>query len=444
MQNGFGKFGEGTNEAALNYAHKATFTQDLLEGSWGKTIQDALKKHPAGRLILPFIKTPTNIMNTFWQYTPGLNLLNKEFRQNLFYATDPAVRKEALGRLMIGSSFTFAAWNMALAGRITGGGPSNKDEREALLATGWRPYSFVTTNDDGSKTYIEYRRLDPLASLFGIVADASEASHGFTEMDTNAMFQAMSMSVAKNITSRTYFQGISEAANLLSAPDRYAERWLQTRLGSYVPNAVTQSSNDPYLRDTRTMLDAIKRRIPGMSEELAPRRNYLGEVIPKSNGWAPWDSDGEGDFKLSPFAYSKSIGDKTKDELANLHAVFSKPDKNIGPVDLTTVKNSKNPYDAYDRYQQLTGEVQVAGKTLPQTLDKLVNSKWYQDQPAPGKDGDTTNARVRAVQGVLGDYREAARKKLVKEYPEIQQTVLAFQKARRMQHNPTIQKILTY
>ncbi len=43
---------------------------------------------------------------------------------------------------------------------ITGGGPLDENQKKALMATGWQPYSFKV----GDK-YISYQRLDPLGMM---------------------------------------------------------------------------------------------------------------------------------------------------------------------------------------------------------------------------------------------------------------------------------------
>jgi hypothetical protein len=41
-------------------------------------------------------------------------------------------------------------------------------------------------------------------------------------------------------------------------------------------------ASDPYTRQARTVVDELKRKIPGMSETLMPRRDEWGEEIPNA------------------------------------------------------------------------------------------------------------------------------------------------------------------
>src|SRR5690606_18623614 len=110
--------------------------------------------------------------------------------------------------------------------QITGGGPVNADEREALLATGWQPYSFVRYGGDGGKEYISFARLDPQASLFGLVADLVEI---LPYLETNEADQAVKgalVGVAQNFSSKTYLRGISDSVRAMMQPDRYGKKYL--------------------------------------------------------------------------------------------------------------------------------------------------------------------------------------------------------------------------
>ena len=61
-----------------------------------------------------------------------------------------------------------------MRGEISGAGPTDPQQRAAMLANGWQPYS-VKIGD----TWYSYRRLDPFASILGPTADLVElASDG--------------------------------------------------------------------------------------------------------------------------------------------------------------------------------------------------------------------------------------------------------------------------
>jgi hypothetical protein len=75
---------------------------------------------------------------------------------------------------------------------------------------------------------------------------------------------------------------------------------------------------------------------------------------------------------------------------------------------------------AYDRWLELHGKVQIGGKTLRQSLLKLIGSRDYQ-KLSPVSTDDYDSPRIREVRTMISKYREAAYKQLLKESPELNQ-----------------------
>ena len=166
---------------AQKYAAESTFTEDLADGHYLKQFQNAVNEYPLARQIVPFIRTPINIMKQFGKASPiaalGDTPLGKKLRISEIgfvkehlaevASKDKSVRAIAIGRTRLGG----AAWaggitaafsiNDPEAGvAITGGLPKNKEQREMMLATGFQPYSFrfLATEEEIAK----YGKVDPL------------------------------------------------------------------------------------------------------------------------------------------------------------------------------------------------------------------------------------------------------------------------------------------
>ena len=121
---------------------------------------------------------------------PGLHQFTAPWKEAMSkggYARDLAYARLTLGSLLCG-----ATASLCVMGNLTGSGPKNKAQREALMATGWQPYS-VRIGDK----WVSYARMEPVASTLGIVADAIELSnamtagmqYGRTDEDTNVAEQ---------------------------------------------------------------------------------------------------------------------------------------------------------------------------------------------------------------------------------------------------------------
>lgn len=426
---GYGEKGEALNEMALKYAKSSSFQDDLIKGTLGYTAQKAVNEHPGLQLLMPFVKTPTNIFRRFVQMTPGINFLQNQYRE-MWSSADPAIRAQARGRMALGGSVWMSSIAAAQTGRLTGGGPSNPQEKNALLESGWRPYSVVLTGDDGKKTYIDYRRMEPFAYMLGLSADFAEAGGRMEEADHTSMSQAMTFALAHNLSSKTYFNGISELCNVLSQPDKQVQRWLNMRAGAYVPAGLAKANDDDYMREAQTMMDAIKRRIPGLSDSLPPVRNLMGEPVQPPSGYLPFGmGGGQMGRMLSPAAMSTSVDDNVKQELAKLQYGFSKAPKTYQGFNLEQFQHGNS--NAYDRFQELHGQVQIGGQTLSQSLQRLIGGDRYSSMPQPEGHGDTTNPRIQAITKILGDYRERAMQQTLVEYPEIRNAMRIYQQQSR-------------
>src|SRR3546814_18890959 len=92
----------------------------------------------------------------------------------------------------------------------------------------------------------------------------------------------LSIAVAKNITSKTWLSGLSDFFDVLSDPERYGRNYVARLAGSMaVPAMVSQmaSATDPNLREARNILDTIKSRVPGLSDELPERLTLWGQPL---------------------------------------------------------------------------------------------------------------------------------------------------------------------
>lgn len=92
------------------------------------------------RVIVPFIRTPANIVKFAAERSPFAPLM-KESREALTGKHGAAARDEAIARIGIGSSIGATAVYLATEGMITGGGPVDPKQRSLLYASGWEPYS---------------------------------------------------------------------------------------------------------------------------------------------------------------------------------------------------------------------------------------------------------------------------------------------------------------
>src|SRR3546814_1747271 len=130
-----------------------------------------------------------------------------------------------------------------------------------------------------------------------------------------------------------------------------------------VPAMVSQmaSATDPNLREARNILDTIKSRVPGLSDELPERLNLWGQPLARGKSFGP--------DLVSPVWVSTERNDPLMSEVARLRLGLSKPQRTIGGVELAP--------EQYARY------VYLAGAPAKAYIDASVISQGCKELSAP-------------------------------------------------------------
>jgi hypothetical protein len=422
-------------DTALQRADEVTATGGLEKGTLSKKLQDAVVAHPTLRLVVPFIGTPINLLKFAARRVdvlgPGhlagakiglLPMPALERTRNVFLkdmlSGSPARKADAVGRLTLGFGTLGFFYGMTASGKITGRGPDEPNRRAALMNAGWRPYS-VRVGD----RWISYERLDPFAAIVGVAADLHEYAQwtDTSDQDTVTTLGASAVVALSNqLTQKSYLTGIRNFVEALSAPERRAERFLEQLVGSFVvPSAIASGvdlAGDQNMREVRGILDAIRNRIPGLSAGLEPRRNVLGEPIERTRRLGE-DTLGQLTRIWMPVAYSEVSDSVVDQQLAMLNHGFGAPSPTRGGVDLLSYRSTSGQ-TAFDRWQQLHGDVQVGGRDLRTALRQLVTSRRYQALPAESTP-DLESPRVSLVENVIRQYRDRAFDQVLREYSDL-------------------------
>jgi len=425
VKENFDKNKSALMQYAQDEAQYLTFTRELQDKTLGKVLQDATNKLPMLRLVLPFVRTPTNILKYAFERTPGIAVLREE-RQRLFAdltSGDPLRRSQAVGKMMtsIAVAGVFVDTIFNNRDRITGGGPGDEKKKQALMATGWRPYS-IKIGD----TYYSYQRLDPLATLLGVGADLVEVGlndpKAFDESGVERTFLALTLSITRNATNKSYLAGIQNFTDALSDPDRYMAKFGQNFFSSFVPNIISQMADydTQSLREVRSISDAFARKL-GVRSGLDKKRNLLGEEY-LAEQWM-------GTGFINPIAMSPFKDDPVLAEMASLNHAFRQPPPNLGgQIDMLAHENDSGQ-TAYDRQLELLQSVKVQGETLRSALNRLVKSNQYQSLAAISEPG-LPSPRVQKINSLLTRYRKEAKRQMLTEFPELSEQYARLTSAR--------------
>ncbi len=326
-----------------------TFQKEL--GKWGKATQKFRETIEPVRWIVPFMRVSINIPKYAFERTP-FNLPRVLYRaaKGQYKGAEFA---ENVSRPLIGSLVSIGVFIETMKGNITGSGPTDREERQALYRQGWTPYSIKI----GDK-YYSYAGIEPLATMFGVTADMAEVWQDIEEGDRDDLASKLILAFTENITNKTFMRGVSEALNAISDPERHGERWLSTFAGTVVPTGVAYIARamDPYFRDAKSTLDQIKSRIPKLSETLSPKRDLWGRPIERKGSFF--------EKLVSPVWVSEEDITDVDQELKRLKYFPGMPQREIRGFKLTP--------EEYNEFSEM------AGKATYNLLSEIVKSEAYQ------------------------------------------------------------------
>lgn len=408
--------------AAKQSAEYHTFTGDPPE--LVKGLGRLARSYPIVRFILPFVKTPGNVLNYALEHS-AFAPLSRQFRADL--AAGGIRAETALGKMTTGAILTMVSADLALNGLITGGGPSDTRELSALRRTGWQPYSLKI----GDK-YYSFSRFEPLATNLSLVADMTEAldymSYNQEETDENDedVQGAVSLVLLKSaaaVMDKTYLSGMMGVVDALADPTELkAEKLAADFAVSMIPavssfqaalGAVARTS-DPYAKDARTVIDRIRSNIPGLSKDVPNRLDLFGRKMTRATG--DWKYD-----LFIPVRTSIESEAPIDKEMLEQGAFISMPNRIIsiqgGKIDL------RNRPVLYNEYVELAGNGAKIfdGKGTFDFLNDVVSGKddYYGYAEMNNEGLGVQGSKAEFIRAIVNKGREAARIELLNRHPDL-------------------------
>lgn len=436
LKGAYSEDGAALDNAALLQAQRITFTEKLEPGSFGETIQNAAIRNPFVRFIVPFVRTPMNILSQGVQKIPGVGAISKRFRDDI--AAGGARRQQAIGKQVLGTALSVSAFNLAMHGitredgtriDLIGSGPKDQRVRRQWLQRN-KPYSLRVTDPEGNVTFRQYQRYEPLSYVLALTADAAEVmqyTDDTSRVETGELVAMVVSVMAENTVNKTFTQGISDFMKALTDTEQSMETFVESAAGSFVPNIIPQVLDEKEKREIRGAMDSVMNRI-GMSGKLDRKRNALGEV--QLNYGSKMDP-------MQVFTADNREADKLMDEITRLSMVhsssFDAPRSRFGDVDLRDVPYSDNQ-SMFDRWMEKTSEVKVGGKTLRVRLEEFVSSERYK-RLADG-DRDLTGKNEQQIKKIIRKYRDKAKGELMREDDAFKETIKRYETNKRLVKRP--------
>lgn len=396
-----------------------TFTTPLTGGQ--KKISDLINESaaigpiPVGRMIVPFVRTPMNIMNYVGQRMPLVNRMGDSYKAAMAEggaAADLARAKTATGSMLLMTGALLAT-EMEFGDtkvRLHGGGDLRKS---AEKLGGYQPYSLQIGD-----TFYAYNRLDPFGMFLGLASDFRDIAGHVGEAEMTDLVSAATLSFGRNLTSKSYLSGLIEGIEALNE----AARGNTKPLKRYFDNQVVAGSmpfvsafnvarkvDDPVMREVYTTLDAVKNKIPGFSSELPPMLNLFGEEVLYKGGLGP-------DI-ASPITTTEASSDKAASEIARLNIDLQPPARSIGGIaGAPNIELSPTQYHAY---------ALAAGKKFKELATKTVESPRWDTLPSDPQNTKFVDAKEKTMRLLHEAAKRHAYAELLKNDPAFKAAVLA-------------------
>lgn len=426
-------------EQTKEYVQEVTATSPI-QNDIIRMINKKRSQYPPLTLLLPFVNTPANILKFGLQRTPfgalaelAPRLTGRAAERRAAVAQmSPIQRAEFSGRMATSAAGGTALLYFAYLNKdkITGSGPRNPDERKALEATGWKPNSF-NLGDLDNPTYVSYQRLDPWATMIGMAADIASFGAMNPDLEEGSMEAVGSLlfTISEGITDKSFLRGLNNVINMVQQPDVYFGKGVRDVVsGLTVPQSLAQlkdlGETETLIRESRTVVDAILRKVPIAEEKVPAKRTFLGEAIYKQN---PIGLLGV----FNPVYVSSKRNDSVDKTILDMVHGFGMPPSNYlnhKDTDMRQFYNEEGR-QAYDRFLELSSEITIGGKTMREALKGLVNSRQFKAltktvNEAGGESGLLSkDPRINLMNNVMSQYRLKAKHLVVREFPDLLETL---------------------
>lgn len=302
------KLAEGIDD----YAKYMTFQNTL--GKTGIMLQGLAESSLPIKLLIPFIKTPSNIIKAGFNITPfGLKKLLGEKAKNLSRAErGNIVRRSLAGSVMLSGIMMMVAQGLM---DITGQGPEDKDKKDLWRRLGYKP-NHIYININGKKKGFSYQNINPFNIVFALAGNFIDEARYSKKMkdEEKTITETISSALAgfaASITDQSFLRGLSDFFNWMRFKN---EQYLENMAtGMVVPNIVSApkqigeiASGEKYSYQADSWGERLKRKV-GANESLLPDLDVFGDQRQSGYERFPFPVSTVEDKKLEKYLFENDI-----------------------------------------------------------------------------------------------------------------------------------------
>ncbi len=372
-----------------------------------------IKNYGMGDILIPFAKTPANLTKAIVDYSP-IGLVNTIIEGNnvkkAINRGDLTVQQQHkfvqdLGKATAGTMLYVLGYALAKAGITSGESDEDKDVANFMKNNlGTSEYSIKI--GDRSFTYDWAQPVSAPFSMMANLVNKSNESNNLLEKITNILDVPMNI-----ILEQSFMQSIQEVLNnnggvvdgilqqILDLPSRAIPTFLKQ-----ITDMVDTTQRTTYEKNKpiQTSINKIKSKIPGMSKQLAPVSNTLGQDIKKYGG------------ETNPFLYAfhtfinpanTNSNQKNKAGIEIYKVYQSTGDKSVFPrqADYSQIiDGNKIILTSHEKYEYQ----KTAGEYYNKVVNELLKSNTYKKL--------SNSEKAEILTEIASDSNEKAKEKLAK------------------------------
>lgn len=345
---------------------------------------------PALKFVMPFVHVAGTILRQGVMERTPLGILSTQIRADLMGKNGTVAQDMAMARMMFGTGLAVTFGMMAAQGQASGSGPTDRNEAAMWRLAGNQAHS-VRIGD----MWYGIEKLGPIGMLMGISADLYDVAHAASEGEMTDATSKLVHAFSQNILDQSMMKGPSDLLRAVNDSDRYGSQYVRNFLSAFVPYSVGMAqlakTSDPYTNHARTVVDAIRAKIPGhmdsyFANPLYPKRDIWGEPM-----------QGVERIGLTQIAIKQLSTDPVNVAMLQLGVSPAQVTRKIRGVELTDEQ-----FDDYAR---------MAGRMTKQRLDVLVRAPDWSRWP--------NYVRTLIIEETVKQSREVARGMILGKYPQI-------------------------
>lgn len=349
-------------EQAVKDAEVMTFQNKNALGSALSGFKQGLKNKGgsfgeiSSELIAPFTGVPSAIATAVYKYSPpgALHTTIRAISQSNKTGMTPEIQRqlsEGLGKGITGTGVIWLGMKLTESGNMTLGYPKDANERALWEQEGKIPYAVKINGKWRSLNY-----LGPIMSLMAIGG----------QMQSSDSVTQGGLASASAILASSPLQGMQAGLDAVSDPQRYGDSYLRNTVSSAIPTIVkdTAVAFDPTQREVNTVSDAFQSKIPGLRNSLLPKRDFLGQELPRN-------TTAIGSI-IDPLRSSQIRGDELTQELRRLQ------DADFGPS-MSKPKEDQKIFGENFSFtpKELDSLEQYSGGNIKKDLDNIIKNEGY-------------------------------------------------------------------